>query len=135
MTIIRLSDIWCVALINRGMTVMDDSKNRIDGAAPKKLRLDKAELKPPVPHAFQLPDISDIRRLAKWLDRDDLTLNEFGEKLARYPGLSRYVIAVANFRAVDSESMIREPVHASAYLGINGLQRVFTPLLTQGDKS
>ena len=110
--------------------------NRDQGATPRsgatpKLRLDKAELAPPAPHAFQLPDKSDIRRLAKWLDRDDLTLNEFGEKLARYPGLSRYVIAVANYRAIDQEAMIRSPVHASAYLGITGLQRVMSPLIAE----
>ena len=105
------------------------SKSRGKGATPK-LRLDKAELAPPVPHAFQMPERADIQRLAKWLDRDDLTLNEFGEKLARYPGLSRYVIAVANFKAAHHEAMIREPVHASAYLGISGLQRVLTPLIS-----
>lgn len=97
----------------------------------QKIRIDKAELAAPKPHAFQLPDASDIRRLARWLDRDDLAINEFGEKLSRYPGLSRYIVAVANHKAAHREAMIREPVHASAYLGINGLQQILSPLTTE----
>lgn len=96
-----------------------------------KYRIDRAELAPPKPHVFNLPDASDIRRLARWLDRDDLTLHEFGEKLAKYPGLSRYVIAVANYSAVRRESMIREPVHAAAFLGIAGLKRILSPLTVE----
>ena len=99
-------------------------------SAPK-LRIDRAELAPPKPHVFDLPAASDIRRLARWLDRDDLTLQEFGEKLTRYPGLSRYVIAVANHHSVRQEAMIREPVHASAFLGITRLQRLLEPLTVE----
>lgn len=99
-----------------------------DQKATPKLRIDGAELKPPTPHAFSLPRPSDIRRLALWLERDDVTLNEFGEKLARYGGLSRYICAVASYRGRAKEAIIRDPVHASAFLGIRNLQDVLRPL-------
>ena len=99
-----------------------------DSKATPKFRVDGAELQPPTPHAFSLPKPSEIRRLALWLDRDDVTLNEFGEKLARYGGLTRYVCAVANYRGRQREALIRDPIHASAFLGITGLQRILEPL-------
>jgi len=96
-----------------------------------KYRLDGAELKPPTPHAFTLPNTSEIRRLNRWLQHEDLTLQEFGEKLAQYGGLGRYVVAIANHRGRHRETSIREPVHAAAFLGISGLQKILEPLIEE----
>ncbi|MEQ9408599.1 MAG: hypothetical protein RIK87_12765 [Fuerstiella sp.] len=99
-----------------------------DGKATPRFRVDGAELLPPTPHAFSLPETSDIERLTRWLYQEDLTLNEFGGKLAKYSGLSRYVCAVASYRGREREALIRDPVHACAYLGISGLRTVLEPL-------
>ncbi|APZ92629.1 hypothetical protein [Fuerstiella marisgermanici] len=96
-----------------------------------KYRVDGAELKPPTPHAFTLPNTSEIRRLNRWLQHEDLTLQEFGEKLAQYGGLGRYVVAIANHRGRHRETSIREPVHAAAFLGISGLQKILEPLIEE----
>ena len=112
------------------MTAETSEKKTSEGATPK-FRIDAPELTLPKPHAFDLPQAADIRRLAKWLERDDVTLGEFGEKLARYPGLSRYVIAFANYSAVRREGVIREPVHAAAFLGVSSLRRILEPLTTE----
>lgn len=104
------------------------NNNQESNKATPKFRIDSAEKSAPTPHAFQLPEQSDISRLARWLDRDDLTLHDFGERLSRYPGLSRYIIAVANHSIRRQEGVISEPVHAAAFLGISGLRRVFEPL-------
>ena len=123
-------------LRNTAKMIMDDSLELDDDEkATPKLRFDGAELKPPTPHAFSLPKPSEIRRLTLWLDRDDVTLNEFGEKLGRYGGLSRYVCAVANYRGRQREASIRDPVHASAFLGISGLQGVLVPLIDAAESA
>lgn len=107
---------------------------RESGATPR-FRVDGAELRPPTPHAFALPASSEIRLLTMWLLREDVTLSEFGERLSKFGGLSRYVCAVANYRGRRHEVMIRNPVHASAYLGIRGLQEILEPLVADNENA
>ncbi len=110
------------------MAASQENKQSPTSRSTPKFRVDGAELKPPTPHAFQLPNTSEIRRLNRWLQSEDITLQEFGEKLAQYGGLGRYVVAIANHRGRHRETMIRQPVHAAAFLGISGLQKILEPL-------
>lgn len=105
--------------------------SEVDGHASSRLRVDVAHTKAPSPHIFELPDISDIRRLVRWLDSEETSISDFGERLARYDGLSRYVVAMANHSAAHPESSIRVPTHAAAFLGLSGLKRVLTPLTVE----
>ncbi len=111
-----------------------------DGRASPRFRLDATQLNPPSPHIFDLPEISDIKRLELCLDREEMSISDFGQRLASFRGLSQYVIAIANHTAslsrktvhqesdVRPESVIREPTHAAAFLGLRGLRRVLNPL-------
>jgi hypothetical protein len=128
-----------------------------DGSdASARVRLDSAQPAPPSPHVFDLPDIREIQHLTRWLDGNEINISEFGERLdgneinisefgerldgneinisefgerlAGHDGLSRYVIAVANYSAASAESAIREPTHAAAFLGQRALRRLLSPL-------
>ena len=113
-----------------------DTKNladpdELDGEASSTVRVDSAQLAPPSPHAFELPERSEIERLTKWLDGHEINLNEFGVRLASHDGLSRYVIAVANHSALSADSAICEPTHAAAFLGQKALRRLLRPLAVE----
>jgi hypothetical protein len=113
-----------------------DTENRAaldehEGEAAPRVRLDSAQFAPPSPHAFDLPDRGEMERLSKWLDGHEININEFGERLARHDGLSRYVIAVANHSAQNADSAICEPTHAAAFLGQRALQRLLSPLAVE----
>ncbi len=125
-----------------------DIDDKDDKATPR-FRVDQSRLEPPPSHVFDLPDVGDIQRLTRWLEDDGCSISDFGERLARHGGLSRYVIAVANHTAalakftvhtefglhtesaVRAESGIRDPTHAAAFLGMRGLQRVLQPLTVE----
>ncbi|MCP4170411.1 MAG: hypothetical protein GY758_06515 [Fuerstiella sp.] len=92
------------------------------------VRFDSAQLAPPSPHAFDLPETFEMKRLARWLEGHEINLNEFGERLSSYDGLSRYVVAVANHSAASAVSAISEPTHAAAFLGQRTLRRLLSPL-------
>ena len=113
----------------RGNDVDVESADAEDGKATPKFRLDAAHREPPSPHMFSLPDQSDLRRLSLWLDHEDVTLSEFGEKIARYNGLSRYLMAYANWASHRKDSHIHDPTHAAAYLGITRLKTTFNQLI------
>ena len=114
-----------------------------DTKATPRFRVDAAQFKPPPPHTFDLPGIVEIRRLALCLDGEEVNISDFGERLASHQGLSRYVIAVANHTAalskssvraasaVREDSVIREPTHAAAFLGLRGLRRVLDTLTVE----
>jgi len=126
-----------MATTNRREIDEDDAK------ATPKFRVDGSQLKPPPPHAFDLPKTVEIRRLALCLDSDEASISDFGERLASHQGLSRYVIAVANHTAalskstaraasaIREDSVIREPTHAAAFLGLRGLRRVLNSLTVE----
>ncbi|MCP4785849.1 MAG: hypothetical protein GY903_05965 [Fuerstiella sp.] len=117
-----------------------------NGKATPRFRLDPLQLERPAPHIFDLPATRDIQRLALCLDREEMSISDFGERLASYDGLSQYVIAVANHTAAVARSTVRaqsprreesaerrdsgisEPTHAAAFLGLRGLRNVLSPL-------
>jgi hypothetical protein len=102
-----------------------------DDDATSMVRVDSAQLAPPSPHTFNLPDRVEIERLTKWLDGHEININEFGVRLASHDGLSRYVIAVANHSALNADSAICEPTHAAAFLGQRALRRLLSPLAVE----
>lgn len=92
-------------------------------------RLDEPHRKPPNPHLFDLPRKPEIRLLLLQLDDEDLELRRFARRLSLFPGLNRYVVAMANYRMADRGRRINDSAHASAVLGIRGLHRTLEPLL------
>ncbi|MCA9051328.1 MAG: hypothetical protein KDA89_21470 [Planctomycetaceae bacterium] len=110
-----------------------DAPDEEEGKATPRFRVDAAHDPPPTPHLYTLPAPADIRRLALWLERDDVTMNEFGEKLGRYSGLSRYVIAHANWTTRNRDHNIHSPTHAAAFLGSRRLQNLLQPLAAEGE--
>lgn len=100
-----------------------------DGPHTRMMRIDQSRLPVPEPAMFTIPEAADLRRLLLRLEDDDVDAHVFAERLVKHPGLSSYVIAFANYRARSPDSQIIDPIHASAFLGINGLHEVLKPLL------
>ena len=101
---------------------MDNRKS-----APK-WRLDQPEFQPPNPHMYDLPEQKEIRSLMLHLNDQDLDFREFSERLNRFPGLNRYVVALANYYVPGGDRRVESSAHAAALLGIRGLQNYFEPL-------
>ena len=100
-------------------------------------RLDEPQRKPPNPHMFDLPKKPDIELLLLQLDDKDLEIPQFAERLTRFPGLNRYMLATVNYRlsGKQKEQRINDSSHASALLGISGLHRLLEPLLEHEPRS
>ena len=92
-------------------------------------RFDEPHREPPNPHMFELPRKSEIRLLLLQLDDEEMELRRFSRRLSLFPGLNRYVIAMANYRLADRDRRINDSAHASALLGINELHKTLRPLL------
>lgn len=69
-----------------------------------------------------------IRSLILHLNDHDLDFREFSERLNRFPGLNRYIVALANYYVTGADRRIESSAHAAALLGIRGLQNYFEPL-------
>ena len=103
----------------------------------KQWRLDEPHRKPPNPHMFELPKKPDIKLLLLQLDDKDLEIPKFAERLMRFPGLNRYMLATVNFRlsGKHKDHRINDSRHASALLGISGLHQLLEPLLDHEPRS
>ncbi len=92
-------------------------------------RLDQPHRRPPDPHHFKIPKKSEIRLLLVQLDDEEMELRRFARRLSLFPGLNRYVLAMANHQLGDTDHRVEESGHATVLLGINGLHRLLEPLL------
>ena len=92
-------------------------------------RIDLAHRIPPDPHMFTLPKKPEIRLLMVQLDDDDVELRSFSRRLAKYPGLYRYVVAYANYMLPSRERRVSDASHAMALLGIRRVHDVLGSLI------
>ena len=92
-------------------------------------RLDQPHRRPPNPHFFDFPKKPEIRLLLVQLDDEDVELRGFARRLSMFPGLNRYVVAMANHRLATPDRRINDSAHASVLLGIRGLHDALEPLL------
>ncbi len=92
-------------------------------------RLDQPHRKPPNPHMYDMPNRPEIELLLVQLDDVDLDFRDFSQRLSRFPGLDRYVVAYANHFVNSPRTRVEGSDHASALLGIRGLRQAFEPIL------
>lgn len=97
-------------------------------------RLDEPHFQPPNPHMYELPERPEIELLLLQLDDDELDFRDFSQRLGRFPGLNRYVVALANYYLSGKGQRIEDSAHAATVLGISGLQRYIEPL-TRDDQA
>ena len=80
---------------------------------------------------FDFPKKPEIRLLLVQLDDEDVELRGFARRLSTFPGLNRYVVAMANYRLAAVDRRIDDSGHASVLLGIRGLHDVLESLLEE----
>lgn len=102
-----------------------------DSKATPRWRLHQPQRQPPSPHLFDFPKKPEIRLLLVQLEDEDVELRGFARRLTTFPGLNRYVLAMANYRLAAVDRRIDDSAHASVLLGIRGLHDVLEPLLEE----
>ncbi|MEO2032151.1 MAG: hypothetical protein ABGZ35_08700 [Planctomycetaceae bacterium] len=102
-----------------------------DSKATPRWRFDQTHRQPPNPHLFDFPKKPEIRLLLVQLDDEDVELRGFARRLSTFPGLNRYVVAMANYRLAAVDRRIDDSGHASVLLGIRGLHDVLESLLEE----
>lgn len=91
-------------------------------------RIDGQHREPPNPHMYDIPEEQTIRLLIDHLNHPDADLNKIGSRMARFSGLARYVVAYGNYMLASENNRLREPVHATVYLGTRRLNELLQDL-------
>ena len=91
-------------------------------------RIDEEHREPPNPHLYDLPEEYDIRLFINGLSGPDADLRKIGTRMARFPGLARYVVAYGNFLLDSENNRISEPIHATVFLGSRRLNNLLESL-------